>query len=264
MHHPVFSRPTRAPRHYQRLALLCLYLVSLVLAASVVGGCGGKKKSATTAAQTTEAVTTEAATISTTESTTTTAGLPQDFYAKRELSTIPLSELQKCPENGGSQWDVLYHGQHTIVNCGTGSAVARAGGTTIEAKNGWCALYKHTGSVSFYFGAAVQGSGAFVFNHPEIAYGPSRIDISFGIKPHQSAMHDGTYVDTPVSDLNRAKYGMNIIVAGNGKLWANDGFHHTTTVTLKKGRMQGSFTATAHTGGSMTGTFRCGDHILTD
>ena len=53
-------------------------------------------------------------------------------------------------------------------------------------------------------------------------------------------------------------------MTGNGKNWGNDQFDTTTTVTLTHGRTQGSFTATATTGEAMSGTFKCGDHILSD
>lgn len=158
---------------------------------------------------------------------------------------------------------MLYHGKQAISQCGTGSAVVRGGGTTVRLQNGWCSL-NQSGDVSYYFGTIVSDPSISGLDQPALAYGPLRFELSLGIAPHEGAKGDGTYVDVPVADLTKAKHGINVVIAANGKLWANDQFHNTTTVTLTHERTRGSFTATAITGGSMSGTFNCGNRIVGD
>jgi hypothetical protein len=141
--------------------------------------------------------------------------------------------------------------------------VVRGGGTTVRVQNGWCSI-NQAGDVSYYFGTIVNDPSISGLDQPALAYGPLRFDLSLGIAPHQGAKGDGTFVDAPVADLTKAKYGINVVIAANGKLWTNDQFDNTTTVTLTHERTRGSFTATAITGGSMSGTFRCGNRIVGD
>lgn len=224
--------------------------LSLVLVALLAAGCGGGKSgngAATTGAETT----------------TTASGPYEAKYANKELATIPLRELQKCPASGNTAWNVLYHGKKAISQCGTGSAAVRVGGTTVKLQNGWCSI-NQSGDVSYYFGTIVNDPSLSGLDQPKLAYGPLRFELTLGIAPHQGAKGDGSFVDAPVTDITKAKYGINAVVASNGKLWTNDGFEHTTTVTLTHQRRQGSITATTALGESMSGTFRCGDRIVGD
>jgi hypothetical protein len=237
--------------------------VAFVLVALLAAGCGGEKsgnEAGTTAAETT---TTGAETTTTASASTTASGPSEDAFANKELATISLRQLQECPASGSTQWNVLYHGKKAISQCGTGSAVVKGGGTTVKLQNGWCSI-NQSGDVSYYFGTIVNDPSLSGLDQPKLAYGPLRFDLSLGIAPHEGAKGDGTFVDSPVSDITKAKYGINAVLASNGKLWTNDGFEHTTTVTLTHQRTQGSITATTALGESMSGTFRCGDRIVGD
>lgn len=233
-------------------------VVPVFVLAVIAAGCGGGGKSEN------EAATTAAETTTTSGAETTIASGPsEDAYANKELATISLRQLQKCPGSGSTQWLVLYHGKKAISQCGTGSAEVRGGGTTVKLENGWCSI-NQSGDVSYYFGTIVNDPSLSGLDKPDLAYGPLRFDLSLGIAPHEGAKGDGTFVDAPVEDVTKAKHGINIVIAANGKLWTNDQFDHTTTVTLTHNRTRGSFAATAITGGSMSGTFRCGDRIVGD
>ena len=239
-----------------RLRVIWLSLLACVLVALLASGCGGGSKSGNEAATTTEAVTTTSA-----ETTTAAGGPSEDVYTNKELATISLRKLQECPASGSTQWRVLYRGKRAIVHCGTGSAALRAGQTTITLKNGWCSM-NEAGDVSYYFGSIVNDPSVSGLDQPALAYGPLRFDLTLGIQPHQAVRDDGTYVDTPVTDITKSKYGINAVIAGNGKVWTNDGFGHTTTVTLTHDRTRGSLAAITANGESMSGTFSCGDRIV--
>jgi hypothetical protein len=263
MRHPRAIRAIWTPRYDGRLAvtgLRLLSLLALVLVTSIAIGCGAGRKGgeATTAAGGGTSTAT-----STSNTNAATGNDSEERYAHRELASIPLRELQKCPESGSAvSWAVRYHGKRAKAWCGTGSAVVRVGSTTMNLRNGWCSL-ETSGYVSYYFGANIADPTVSV-NQREILYGPKRLDITLGLTPnYQPAKRDGTYVDA-AGGPSKAKYGISIIVSGNGKTWANDEFDHTTTVTLTHQRTRGSFSATDSIGGSMSGTFRCGSVITGD
>ena len=235
-----------------RCALFSLMLAAAL--AAIATGCGGKEKATSAGGST---ITT------TTPTTKTTPGISQTRYAERELASIPLHQLQECPPDGGMSWVVRYHGKRARAACGTGSAVVRGVNTTITLKNGWCAI-NEAGDIAYYFGTIVDDPTISGLDQPAIAYGPLRFDITLGITPHKPVKSDGTYVDTPVSDVTKSNHGINAVIAVGGKLWTNDQFDHTTSVTLSHQRTRGSFTATAVTGGSIGGTFKCGDEIIGD
>jgi hypothetical protein len=235
-------------------AIWCaLFSFSLAVALTAMAtGCGGSGKTTPAGSGSTTTPATDAVT-----------GVSQERYAHTELASISLRQLQECPSDGSTTWVVQYHGKQARASCGTGSAAVRAGNTTITLKNGWCAM-NSAGDVNYYFGTIVDDPSVSGLDQPGLAYGPLRFDITLGIAPHQPVNSDGTYTDTPVGDVTKTKYGINAVIAGNGNLWTNDQFDHTTTVTLTHQRTRGSFTATAVTGGSISGTFRCGSRVVGD
>ena len=260
MRHPRAICASLAPRHQEPLKAASPGSLSLATLALVVlaAGCGGTGKSGGKATSAGESSTSSA-------TTATTTGASEWKYEDRELASIPLRDLQACPSGDFPEWAVLYQGLRAYVRCGMGSARVRAGNTSMRLENGYCSIDKR-GGVTYEFGSYIYDEDVpdSVLNRKDPS-SPHGFGVSLGytnITPsYKITTGDGTYVDTPVNKFEKAKYGITVVVSGDGKLWENDFHHHTTTVTLTHGRTRGSFTATTEKGESMSGTFQCGSRI---
>jgi hypothetical protein len=251
---------SRSPRQRERFlaSLRLLSLVAVVLVASIAAGCGGSGKSGAKTTSTGGSSTTTAATTSSND---------QQDNTLTELDNLPLRTLQACPASGDSARAVAYHGLLAYADCGTGSAQVRVGNTSLKLEHGHCTIQKR-GGVSYQFGTYVADERVpYSKRNLKLWFGPAHVFVVLGftnITPsYKLTTGDGTYVDTPVDNVEKAKYGITIGVSGKGKQWEAD-LQQTKTMTLTNRRMRGSFTATAKNGEKMSGTFQCGNRIEGD
>lgn len=226
--------------------LATLILVTLVL----IPGCGssGDSGSSGSGGDTSE---------SSTSTTANESADPAQRFAKTEVTTIPIADLQACPDDYTFSFPVLYKGREAQANCGRGTATIKVGATSFTTGHGWCEI--DSDNVSYNFGTTILDSTGDGKSAPQ--YGPDGFSLSLGAqtKDAKPVAKDGVYVDGP---MVKPPYRSNLVIQNDTKLWTADTLYHTTTVTLTHGRTRGAVAATNHDGTKISVTFQCGNRIV--